>query len=122
MVAPGGNRVNQPGTHDALANYELEFTQAGTYTAYYRARGFSGSSNSIYVSSDFGVNPEVNTGISDNGAFAWETGGTFVVSSSDVGSTLDFSVGRRERDAEFDAFVFHLDDSLSASELDALFT
>ena len=123
LVAPAGSRVTQPATQqDAVLDYDLVFSEAGTYTAYYRVRGFSGSTDSIYTPSDFGANPEVNTSIPNTGSFAWETGGTFDVSSSEVGNTLDFSIGKRERDAEFDAFVFHLDDSLSASELDALFT
>ena len=122
-MAPAGSRVTQPATQqDAVLDYDLVFSEAGTYTAYYRVRGFNGSTDSIYTPSDFGANPEVNTSIPNTGSFAWETGGTFDVSSSEVGNTLDFSIGKRERDAEFDAFVFHLDDSLSASELDALFT
>ena len=122
LVAPDGNRVDQPGTHDALLTYDLQFSETGTYTAYYRARGFSGGSDSLYTPGDFGVDPDITESISSDGFYAWETGGTFEVTASDVNDPVEFRIGKRERDAELDAFVFHLDGNLTESELDALFT
>ena len=120
LIAPSGNRADAS-DQDAIVTYSLNFTETGTYTAYYRARGFDGGSNSIYTPTDFGVSPTVNETLSNDGAYRWETGGTFEVTSSDIGSTLDFSIGKREAGADFNAFVFHLDGNLSDAELDALF-
>ena len=56
LIAPGGNRADAS-DQDAIVTYSLDFSEAGTYTAYYRARGFNGGTNSIYVPTDFGANP-----------------------------------------------------------------
>ncbi len=108
LVAPAGSLVNLPGTHDALVTFNLNFSEAGTYTAYYRARGFNGSSNSFYTPTDFGVDPDTQESISNDGVYGWETGLTYEVSNAEVGTTLDFRIGKREADAdaELDAFVF----------------
>ena len=122
LVAPDGDRVNLPGTHDAIVSYDLEFSEAGTYTAYYRARGFSGSSDSFYTPDDFGATPDNFQSLSNDGNYTWESGGTFEVSSSDLGSSVEFSIGKREAGAELNAIVLHLDSGLSDAELDALFS
>jgi hypothetical protein len=49
------------------------------------------------------------------------TGLTYEVSNAEVGTTLDFRIGKREADAELDAFVFHLNANLTDAELNALF-
>ena len=121
VVAPEGSRVNLPGTQDAVLTYDLQFSEAGTYTAYYRARGFNGSSNSFYTPDDFFTAPDVSETISNDGNFVWETGGTYEVAAADLDSVFEFSISKREADAELDVFVFHLDDSLTEAELDALF-
>ena len=43
------------------------------------------------------------------------------VTSGDIGTSLDFRIGKREADAELDAFVFHLNANLTDAELNALF-
>ena len=122
LVAPNGSRVNVPGeTHDTIATYDLTFEQAGTYRAYYRARGFSGSTDSIYVPDDFETDPDNSESLASNGEFRWEAGDFFTIQPSHVGVPLEFRIGRREQQAEFDALVLNLDLSLDAAELDALF-
>ncbi len=60
MRSPLHNTVNRPvDPHESLLVYDIEFQQEGTYTAYYRGRGFDGGSDSIYVADDFGIDPEV---------------------------------------------------------------
>jgi hypothetical protein len=122
LVAPDGDRINLPAdTHDTIATYDLTFAQAGTYRAYYRARGFNSSSDSIYVPDAFGTDPDTTENLSDNGNFRWEVGDSFTILPSHVGMPLEFRIGRREQAAELDALVLNLDASLSAAELDALF-
>lgn len=122
LVAPNGSRVDVPGeTHDTIATYDLTFEQAGTYRAYYRARGFSGSTDSIYVPDDFETDPDNTESLANDGEFRWEVGDTFTIQPSHVGVPLEFRIGRREQQAEFDALVLNLDLSLDAAELDALF-
>ncbi|QDU86907.1 Chondroitinase-B precursor [Pirellulimonas nuda] len=131
-AASGGAAIKAPSTgsssninlsttpHDTLALYDLAFSEAGTYTAYYLARGFDGSSDSIFTPSGFGVDPAVVDNLSSNGAFRWETGGQFTISQSNVGMPLEFRLGRRERNAEIDAILFHQNSSLTAIQLDAI--
>lgn len=121
LRGPAGSLVNLPGTHDAIAAYSLEFSQPGTYTAYYRARGFDTSSDSIYTPTDFGVDPDVNETLSSNGVYRWEVGQTFVITESHVGVPLEFRIAKREQFSDFDAFVLNLNPNLSGAELDQLF-
>jgi Chondroitinase B len=122
LRAPLGNLVDLgSGPHDTLAVYDIEFSQEGTYTAYYRARGFSTGTDSLFVPDGFNINPTVNENLSENGVFAWEKGLTFVVGASLIGVPLEFRFGRREQLSEFDAFVLHMDPNLTDVELDALF-
>lgn len=122
LVAPNGDRVDLPAeTHDTIATYDLTFEQPGTYRAYYRARGFSGSTDSIYVPDDFDTDPDNNESLTSTGEFRWEVGDTFTILPSHVGMPLEFRIGRREQSAELDALVLDLDLSLSPTELDALF-
>jgi len=121
VIAPDGDRVNSPSDQDALLTYDLQFAEAGTYTAYYRARGADGGSNSFYTPGDFGADPSVSETLSSDGNYRWETGDTFQVSASDINSTLEFSIGKREAGAELNVVVFHLNGNLSSSQLDALF-
>ena len=121
-MAPNGSRVNLPNDeHDAIATYDLTFEQPGTYRAYYRARGFNGSTDSIYVPDDFATDPDSQENLASDGEFRWEVGQTFTISASEVGVPLEFRIGKREEASELDAFVLDLDLSLNASELDALF-
>ena len=122
LQAPEGSRTNVPGdTHDTIAVYELTFQQPGTYRAYYRAKGFSGSTDSIYVPDDFDVDPDNSESTSTNSQYEWESGDTFTISAGNVNVPLEFRIGRREEDTMLDALVLDMDLSLSDSELDALF-
>jgi len=122
VVAPSGSRVTTATNQDAVLSYEIQFTEAGTYTAYYRARGFGTSTDSFFTPSNFGDSTPFNDeGISRNGEFRYETGDQFTVRAVDLDGTLQFNVGKRESGAQLDAIVFHLDANLSDAELDALF-
>ncbi len=123
MVAPSGSRVDLPSDpHDAIVTYDVEFSETGTYTAYYRGRGFDGSSDSLYTPDDFDVDPNNAQTLTRDGIFTWEVGDSFSIGSSEVGVPLEFRIGMRESGAELDALVFHLDGGLNATELDALFS
>ena len=121
IESPLGSRNDLP-AHGALALYDVSFTEAGTYTAYYRAYGTGTSSNSFYAPNDLGVDPTVNESTSDNGIYRWETGSAFTVASSSVGVTQQLRIGRREAGNRIDAIVIHGSDNLTDQELDALFT
>ncbi len=122
LQAPNGDRVELPQElHDTIAVYDLTFEQAGTYRAYYRAKGDGGSTDSIFVPDDFNVDPDNNESTSSNNKFRWEVGDTFTISAGNVGVPLEFRIGMREQNNVFDALVLDLDLSLSASELNALF-
>ena len=121
IQSPSVSRTDLP-TQGALALYNISFTEAGTYTAYYRAAGTSTASNSFYAPADFGVAPTVNESTSSDGIYRWETGSAFTVTSSIVGVTQQLRIGRREANNRIDAIVIHGNDNLTDQELDALFT
>lgn len=123
IKAPGGDRVDLASeAHDTIAVFELEFETAGTYTFYYRARGFDGSSDSLYTPDDFNIDPNNNESLSSDGTFEWiEDGVQFTISQANTGVPLEFRLGMRESDAELDAIVLHLNSSLSDADLDMLF-
>ena len=123
LTAPNGSRVDLSvgDTHDTIAVFDLTFEQTGVYRAYYRARGFSTGTDSIFVPDDFDADPDSQENLSQDGAFRWEDGQTFTINSGNVGVPLEFRIGRREQMAELDAIVLDLDLSLTPSELDALF-
>ncbi|MEM1028014.1 MAG: dockerin type I repeat-containing protein, partial [Planctomycetota bacterium] len=103
-----------------LALYDLTFNEAGDYTAYYRARGFSTATNSFFTPTDFATDPDLNETVSSDGVFAWEVGDAFTVTSTHVGMPLELRLGKREGLTQLDAIIFHQDDSLTAAQLDAL--
>lgn len=122
LRAPNGDRVDLPDdAHDAIAVYDVTFQQSGTYRAYYRAKGSNGSSDSIYVPVGFNVDPNSSKTISQNGIYSWTNGGLFTISPSNIGVPLEFRIGKREELAHFDALVLELDQSMTSTELDALF-
>ena len=121
IKAPSGSRTDLPGDpHETLAIYDIGFSEAGTYTAYYLARGFSGSTDSFFTPDEFEVDPDNTESTSNNGVFRWETGGEFTLSASHVGVPLEFRLGRREGLTELDALVFHQSGSLTPLQLDAI--
>ncbi|MCL4144108.1 UNVERIFIED_CONTAM: hypothetical protein GTU68_054324, partial [Idotea baltica] len=119
IEAPAGTRTNLTGSHDALALYDVTFSEAGTYTAYYRAVGYNGSSDSFYTPSGFGVDPSLFESTSNNGSYRWESSEVLTVSV--VGVAQQLRIGRREGLTRIDAIVFHQTDGLSDQELDTLF-
>lgn len=121
IKAPSGSRTDLGSDpHETLALYDIAFSEAGTYTAYYLARGFSGSSDSFFTPDDFETDPDNTETISNNGNFDWETGGDFTLSTSHVGVPLEFRLGRREGLAELDALIFHQSDNLTTMQLDSI--
>jgi len=120
IESPSGSRTDSS-SQEAIALYNVSFSEAGTYTAYYRAFGTSGSSDSFFAPDAFNSNPTVSESTSNNGAYRWETGVAFTVSESSVGESLQLRIGRREGGNRIDAIVIHERDDLSPEELDVLF-
>ncbi|MEM1444905.1 MAG: polysaccharide lyase 6 family protein [Planctomycetota bacterium] len=123
LKSANGSRTDlSAGPHDALATYNLEFSEAGIYTAYYRARGFSSSTDSIYAPDGLGTDPTLTETLSSDGNWRWEVGEQFVITESDLNVPLELRIGRREQQSEVDAIVLHTLTDLSLFELDALFS
>ena len=95
--------------------------EAGTYTAYFRAVGVNGSTDSFFAPSDFNSDPTIIENTSNNGTYEWETGEQFTITAADVGVTQELRIGRREGFNRLDAIVLHQDGNLSDSELDDFF-
>ncbi len=123
LKAPDASTVILPGgPQDTIVSFDLEFEEEGVYTAYYRVRGFSTSTDSLFTPDDFGVDPDNIENGSSDGEFRWEKDSrAFSIDSSQVGVPLEFRFSMREKLLEFDAFVLNLDSNLSAAELDSLF-
>ncbi|TWT99468.1 Chondroitinase-B precursor [Botrimarina colliarenosi] len=123
LRAPDGDRVDLPTKlHDTIATYDLEFLTPGVYTAYYRGRGFGGSSDSFYAPTGFGVDPTQNKSLTANGLFDWtKDATTFTITASNIGVPLELRLAMREQMAELDALVLSLDSALTDAELDQLF-
>ena len=122
LEAPSGSRTdigNSP--HDTLAMYNVTFGEAGEYTAYYRAYGVSGSTNSFYSPTGFGVDPTVAETTSTDGIYSWVVGETYSVTESNVGVPMELRIGRREGLTRIDSIAFHQDTNLTDEQLDALF-
>jgi poly(beta-D-mannuronate) lyase len=121
IKAPNGSTAS-PTAHETIATYEMEFQTPGTYTAYYRVRGFNGSTDSFFAPDSFGVDPDNAITTSQDAAFIWKKDTrTFAISSGNVGVPLEFRLGMREQQAEIDALVLHLSSLLTSAELDDLF-
>jgi poly(beta-D-mannuronate) lyase len=120
LVASSGGQIVLQGIHASVLAKRMGFADSGVYSAYDRGRGFDSGSDRLYVPRSFGVETDQGE-TSNDGIYRWESGGTIEVSRSDLGNTLDFQIGKRERNADFDAIVFQLVSGLEASELDALF-
>jgi hypothetical protein len=119
IKAPTGS-VTSASMHETLAHYNVIFGEAGAYTAYYLARGFSGSSDSFFTPTGFGVDPTITDNVSSDGNFRWEVGGVFNIAQSHVGMPLEFRLGRREGLTEIDAIIFHKNGSLTPIQLAAI--
>ena len=123
IKAPNGSTVTLPGTHETIATYDMEFETPGVYTAYYRVRGFNGSSDSFFAPDGFDIDPDNAITTNQTGEFFWKKDTrTFTISASHVGMPLEFRLGMREANAEIDALVLHLNSAMSGAALDDLFT
>jgi chondroitinase B-like protein/dockerin type I repeat protein/PEP-CTERM motif-containing protein len=121
IKAPNGSTVAPP-PQETMATYAMTFQTAGTYSAYYRVRGFNGSTDSIFAPDGFAVDPDNSIATSQDSLFTWKKDSrTFPISAANVGAPLEFRLGMREQQAEIDALVLNLSSSLTGSQLDALF-
>jgi hypothetical protein len=121
IKAPNGSTASSA-SPETLATYEMVFQTQGTYTAYYRVRGFNGSTDSFFAPDTFGVNPDNNQSTNQTGEFFWKKDTqTFTITSPNVGVPLEFRLGMREQQAEIDALVLNLSSSLTSAELGGLF-
>ena len=117
LKSPGGSR-SEPPTLGSIAVYSVVFPEEGTFTAYYKARGFNGSTDSFYRPAAFAVDPTVNDATSNNGQFRWEQGADYAVTDSSI--SYELRIGRREAETEIDAIILFPSDTLTDQELDAL--
>ncbi|MEL7483817.1 MAG: chondroitinase-B domain-containing protein [Planctomycetota bacterium] len=124
LKAPStGGRVDRPGeTHDSIARFTTVFDAPGSYTAYVRSRGFSGSTDSFYIADALGIDPEINQASSNTGSFRWNAPVMIDVTPADVGEPRSITIGKREEDTEIDAIILSPDAGLSDAELDQLVT
>ena len=122
LKAPNGSIVSDPTAPETIATYDMTFQAAGTYTAYYRVRGFSGSTDSIYTPDGFAIDPDNSLSTSQDSTFLWKKDSrTFAISAANTGVPLEFRLGMREQQAEIDAIVLNLSSSLTSTQLDSLF-
>jgi hypothetical protein len=129
IKSPNGNTVSLPGTQETVATYDMTFTTAGTYTAYYRVRGFSTSTDSIYTPDGFATDPDNTLTATSDSTFLWKKDThTFPITAGNLGVPLEFRLSMREQQTEIDAIVLNLNPSLipggssgTSSQLDALF-
>lgn len=106
LKAPAGTRTDLPGTHDAIAEYDVAFNDPGIYFLYALARGLDSGSNSLYVPATLGASPTVTATLSDNGQWQWVQLAQYTISAEDVNRPLTLELGKRERGAEIDRLIF----------------
>jgi hypothetical protein len=106
LKAPGGARTDLPGTHDAIVEYDVAFNDPGTYFLYVLARGLDSGSNSLYSPATLGASPTVNETLSENGQWQWMELAQYTIAAADVNRPLTLQLGKRERAAEIDRFIF----------------
>jgi poly(beta-D-mannuronate) lyase len=122
IKSPNGSTVSLPGTQETVATYDMTFATAGTYTAYYRVRGFNGSTDSIFTPDNFNVDPDNSLTASSDSTFVWKKDThTFPITAGNIGVPLEFRLSMREQQTEIDALVLNLSSSLTSAQLDALF-
>lgn len=106
LKAPAGSRTDLPGTHDAIAEFDVAFNDPGTYILYALARGLDSGSNSLYAPATLGADPTVNVTLSENGQWTWVQLGQYTINASDVNRPFTLELGKRERSAEIDRLLF----------------
>jgi poly(beta-D-mannuronate) lyase len=121
IKSPNGSTPTPP-TQETIATYNMTFATSGTYTAYYRVRGFSGSTDSIYTPDNFNVDPDNSLTATSDSLFTWKKDTrTFPITAGNVGVPLEFRLSMREQQTEIDALVLNLTSNLTNAQLDALF-
>lgn len=108
LKAPGGGRtdITGPGSvQDAVAEYDVAVSDAGTYYLYGLVRGPGSSANSFYTPANLGDEPTVIESIPDDGEWAWVELASYVVGAGDVNEPLTLKIGRREGNTEIDRLV-----------------
>jgi poly(beta-D-mannuronate) lyase len=121
IKSPNGSTPTPP-AQETIATYAMTFATAGTYSAYYRVRGFSGSTDSIYTPDNFGVDPDNSLTATSDSTFIWKKDTrTFPISAGNVGAPLEFRLSMREQQTEIDALVLNLSSTMSSAQLDELF-
>jgi PEP-CTERM motif-containing protein len=122
IKSPNGSIVSDPASQETVATYSLTFQTPGTYTAYYKMRGFSSSTDSIYVPDAFATDPDNQLTTGQTGAYAWKKDThTFTISAPNTNVPLELRLGMREQQSEIDAIVLNLSSSLTNAQLDNLF-
>lgn len=119
LKSPGGGRTDlgsEP--QETIAAYTIAPPSAGTYTAYYKARGFSSSTDSFFAPGATDTDPDINESTTRTGAFRWETGADLALPGP--GETAELRIGRREQDTEIDVIVLYPADDLDTEQLDFL--
>ncbi len=135
--------VNGTASASSFALYSLKFTQAGTYTIYYRWRADvayttqdPNSANSFRLPIDFGdlpndatstnfVTASVNNAVAVPAANAYNVfvdSATLTVTPGELaaGSPLVFKIGTREAGMFLDRFALSTDNTLTAAQFNAL--
>ena len=125
----GQTAATQLGAGDpnaATATYRLRFSQAGTYTLYYRwkanpAVATGSEADSIWIPLSFGASPSIrsatnniafpqsntyNATLEDGTAETPANPPNFAVTAGQVGSVLSFTIQTRESDMFLDRFIF----------------
>ena len=125
----GQTAATQLGAGDpnaATATYRLRFSQAGTYTLYYRwkanpAVATGSEADSIWIPLSFGASPSIrsatnniafpqsntyNATLEDGTAETPANPPNFTVSAGQVGSVLSFTIQARESDMFLDRLIF----------------
>jgi hypothetical protein len=125
----GQTAATQLGAQDpnaATATYSLRFSQAGTYSLYYRwkanpAVATGSEANSIWIPLSFGALPSIrsatnnivfpqsntyNATLEDGTAETPTNLPNFTVSAAQVGTVLNFQIQARESDIFLDRFIF----------------
>jgi poly(beta-D-mannuronate) lyase len=121
IKSPNGSTPTLP-AQETIATYDMTFATTGTYTAYYRVRGFNGSTDSIFTPDNFNVDPDNSLTTSSDSTFIWKKDTrTFPITAGNVGVPLEFRLSMREQQTEIDALVLNLSSSLTSTQLDALF-
>src|SRR5262249_48360176 len=121
-----GTQLNAGDPNAATATYRLRFSQAGTYTLYYRwkanpAVATASEADSIWIPLSFGALPSIRSAtnnivvpqsttynaVQEDGTAEMPTNlPNFAVTAGQVGSVLSFTIQTRESDMFLDRFIF----------------